>query len=365
MRAMAISDRPTSSQSQEAVRALQELIARRDAELADAWGRYHSLRDRKVVRAALAAAALRPAAAGALRRLWKRRSAPPPAPVVEDGVRHPWPLGHYYSPVPDTRVLEHEPALSRVWPPSPRPTPGIRWREEAQLELVREIASQTPLIFPEGATGDPTDYHSDNDLFSRLDAWALQGVLRHLRPARIIEVGCGWSSLVTARVNREYLNGDARFTCIEPYPPEFLGGGVDGITELIATPVEEVPVERFLALGSGDVLFIDTSHVIKTGNDVQFLYHEVLPRLAVGVVVHVHDIFLPRDYPKDWVLGGRGWNEQYLLQSFLSFNEHFEVMLGMAWLSAIHPKKLAAAAAPSGAALTHGAGSIWLRRVRA
>jgi hypothetical protein len=221
------------------------------------------------------------------------------------------------------------------------------------------------LIFPEGPTGDPTDYHSDNDLFSRLDAWALQGVLRHLRPARIIEVGCGWSSLVTARVNREYLDGDARFTCIEPYPQEFLGAGVDGMTELIATPVEQVAVERFLELGSGDVLFIDTSHVIKTGNDVQFLYHEVLPRLAVGVVVHVHDIFLPRDYPKDWVLGGRGWNEQYLLQSFLSFNEHFEVMLGMAWLSAIHPKELATAASPSGAALTHGAGSIWLRRVRA
>jgi Methyltransferase domain len=348
----------------ETVQTLEEKVAQRDAELAEAWGRYHSLRNRKAVRAALAAAQVRPFVTGLVRRLRPEPPAAAPPPPVEEGVRHTWPLGHYYSPVPDTRELEREPARSRVWPPTPPPTPGIEWRAQAQRELVGDLAAQEQLVFPAGPTGDPTDYHAANDLFSPLDAWALQGVLRHVRPARIIEVGCGWSSLVTARVNREHLGGAARFTCIEPYPQDFLGDGIDGLTELVVAPVQDVPIERFLELRSGDVLFIDTSHVVKTGNDVRFLYHEVLPRLEPGVVVHVHDIFLPWDYPQDWVLAGRGWNEQYLLQSFLTFNDRFEVMLGVAWMAAFHPDELAAAAAPSGATLAHGGGSIWLRRVR-
>ena len=109
------------------------------------------------------------------------------------------------------------------------------------------------------------------------------------------------------------------------------------------SPVQDVPVERFLELRDGDVLFVDTSHVIKTGGDVQYLYHEVLPRLADGVVVHVHDIFLPWDYPDEWVLVGRGWNEQYVLQSFLSFNDTFHILLGIAWMSHFHAAALAQA----------------------
>jgi hypothetical protein len=154
-----------------------------------------------------------------------------------------WPLDHYYSPVPDTRVLRREPALSRVWPSSPPETPGINWRSEHQVVLVGELLKPyRDFPIPDGPTGDARDYHAANEMFSRLDAWFLQAMLRHFRPRRMIEVGCGWSSLMTARVNREEFGGGMDFTCIEPNPPGFLNGGLDGISRLIVSPVEQVPV---------------------------------------------------------------------------------------------------------------------------
>jgi hypothetical protein len=199
-------------------------------------------------------------------------------------------------------------------------------------------------------------------MFSRLDASMLAAVLRHFRPRRMIEVGCGWSSLVTARVNREYLDGSLHFTCIEPYPPEFLAGGVDGISELIASPVENLELDRFLALEAGDVLFIDSSHTVKTGGDANFLYLEIVPRLAPGVVVHIHDMFLPFDYPQEWVFSGRAWNEQYLVQAFLSFNSTFRILLAVAWLSHLHPEVLAEVLPDYPAAYGDGGGSLWIQR---
>jgi Methyltransferase domain len=279
----------------------------------------------------------------------RQPAAPQPPAQPPDAVAHVWDLGHFYSPVPDTRELAREPARSRVWPGQPRETPGLEWRGEEQLRLLRSLAEQPPL----------PGHHRPNPNFSALDAWFLQGVLRHLRPARVIEVGCGYSSLVTAHVNRECFGGGVDVTCIEPYPPDFLTEGVAGIARVIPTPVQDVPLDAFAALEAGDVLFIDTSHVIKTGNDVKFLYHEVVPRLQPGVAVHIHDIFLPFDYPPDWVLGGRAWNEQYLVESFLAFNPEFEVMLGVGWLCAFHREAVADAA---GDAALGGGGSLWIRR---
>jgi len=306
---------------------------------------------------------------GVTPRIWRDRTVQssirdPGADVTAlTEVRHCWPLGHYYSPVPDTRVLSEEPTRSRVWPDRPPPTPGIDWRDGQQVALVRELGRQDPMVFPTSDTGDPADYHTDNEMFAPLDAWFLQGMLRHHRPARVIEVGCGWSSLVTARVNREHFGGSIDFTCIEPYPPEFLGDGIDGIDRLIVSPVQDVPIERFRELGENDVLFIDTAHVIKTGGDVQYLYHHVIPNLRSGVVIHIHDIFLPWDYPKQWVLDGRGWNEQYLLQSFLSFNSAFEIRAGVAWMNAHHRDVLAEAVPGYPTSTPDSGGSFWLQRV--
>jgi hypothetical protein len=361
-------------------------------ELAEVRSRYAGLRSRKAVRAALAIADLRHRRLGGLARP-RRATPPPPQAATADGAEAPateieppateieppateieppenvepplicWPLDHYYSPVPDNRALAREPARSRVWPPRPRATPGIDWREEQQVALVRDtLALQPECVFPSGPTGDPRDYHAGSEMFSRLDAWLLQGILRHFRPRRMIEVGCGWSSLVTARVNREYLGNALHFTCIEPYPPDFLGEGIDGITELIASPVEELSIDPFLQLGDGDVLFIDSSHTVKTGGDVVFLFEEVLPRLAPGVVVHIHDIFLPFDYPQEWVMTGRAWNEQYLVRSFLAFNSAFDILVGVGWMTHNHPEVLAEAIPGYPGMHRDGGGSLWIRR---
>jgi hypothetical protein len=275
-----------------------------------------------------------------------------------------WPLDHYYSPVPDHRLLGVEPTRSRVWPAVAKATPGIDWRDEEQLLLLADhLCRQTPMPVPAGPTGDSRDFHVGNEMFGALDGWLLQAVLRHYRPRQMIEVGCGWSSLLTARVNREYLGGSLQFTCIEPYPPGFLAEGVEGITELIEAQVENVPVETFLRLEAGDILFIDTSHTVKTGGDVHYLFSEVVPRLAPGVVVHIHDIFLPRDYPESWVRGGRGWNEQYLVQAFLSFNSGFQIVLGAAWLTDRHRDQLGTLMPGYPWNTVGSGGSLWIRRI--
>ncbi len=292
------------------------------------------------------------------------RSLPPVSePASDEPPLLCWPLDHYYSPVPDNRALAREPARSRVWPPIPRATPGIDWREEGQVELLRDHMGRQPALeFADEPTGDPRDYHAANDMFSRLDAWVLQGMLRHFRPRRMIEVGCGWSSLVTARVNREHLDGALHLTCIEPYPPDFLAGGIDGIARLIPARVEELPVDPFLELGDRDILFIDSSHVAKTGGDVVYLFQEVVPRLAPGVLVHIHDMFLPFDYPQDWVFSGRAWNEQYLVRAFLSFNSAFRILLGVGWMSHFRRDALASAVPGYPEKYAHGGGSLWIQR---
>ena len=281
-----------------------------------------------------------------------------------EGTKHLWELGHYYSPMPDTRELTREPARSRVWPATPREMPGIDWREAEQLELMRDrLLRQRFAGFPEKATSNVDDYRlrPGNLLFPLADAWALQAMLRELRPARMIEVGSGWSSLVSAAANREHLEGRLDLTCVEPNPPAFLTSSIEGISQLLVEEVQAVPVERFEQLGNGDVLFIDTSHVAKTGGDVTYLYHEIVPRLRPGVLIHIHDIFLPWDYPEKWVLEGRGWNEQYLVRSFLTFNDSFEVVLAMAWMCRTHPELLRTAIDAYDPD-RHGGASLWLRR---
>jgi predicted O-methyltransferase YrrM len=286
-----------------------------------------------------------------------------PDPITPDGPLLCWPLDHFYSPVPNNRLLASEPDRSRVWPPTPRSAPGLDWRGEAQVALLAELGRQSELPVADGPTGDRRDYHAANEMYSRLDAWMLQALLRHFRPKRMVEVGSGWSTLLSARVNREHLEGSMELTCIEPYPPEFLDAEVEGVSRIIASQVERLPLDPFFELSDGDVLFIDSSHTVKTGGDVVFLLQEVVPRLASGVVVHFHDIFLPWDYPSEWVFSGRAWNEQYLVRAFLSFNSAFRILLGVGWLSYYRPDALAANLPSYPAAYRDGGGSLWIQRL--
>ena len=270
-------------------------------------------------------------------------------------------IGEFYSPMYDTREIAE--IRERLWPGPPRATPGIDWRESAQRDLCLDVfAGQSSRSFPE-ESDDPTEYFVRNGQYPPLDAWALEGMLRLLRPRRMVEVGCGYSTLVSARTNREDLGGRMELTCIDPHPKPFLlEGALPGVTALLPEKVEDAPLELFEGLEAGDVLFIDTSHTVKTGGDVTWLFNEILPRLRPGVVVHIHDIFLPYEYPEEWVMGGNGWNEMYLVHSFLLFNEAFEILWGAAYMLAHQLEAVFTAFPdlPRYAAMAGGA--LWIRR---
>jgi SAM-dependent methyltransferase/predicted O-methyltransferase YrrM len=269
--------------------------------------------------------------------------------------------GHYYSPMYDARELVAR--RGRLWPRTPRPTPDIDWREDAQVELCDEVfAVQQALRLSHDEPADPSEYWALNSQYPPLDAWVLTGLLRHLRPAAMIEVGCGYSSLLTAQINREEFGGSLKFTCIEPYPRPFLVAGVAGITDLRVETVQDAPLELFEDLADGDILLIDTSHTVKTGGDVTWIFHEIIPRLAPGVYVHIHDVFLPGDYPEPWVMEGWGWNESYLVRSFLSYNSAFEVVWGSQYMIQRHPDSLQRAFPDLSKYTARGGAALWIRR---
>ena len=243
------------------------------------------------------------------------------------------PSGHFYSPViniDDVRIAE-----SRIWPKHPVVL-GIDFNNPSHEHLLTNIFPQYlkdydyPLR-PADRNHDYDFYHN-NPQFSWLDSKALFVMLRMLRPKRMIEIGCGFSSLLTADVNRRFLDNRLVFTCIDPYPSDVLFKEVPGIYTLIDRKVEDVPLSLFESLTYGDILFIDSSHVSKTGSDVNHIYFEILPRLPLGVIIHIHDIFLPADYPKEWAVNeGRSWNEQYLVRALLMFSNAFEVIFGCSY----------------------------------
>lgn len=269
--------------------------------------------------------------------------------------------GHYYSPMYDARELGAR--RERIWPRTARPTPDIDWRDDAQVELCNKVfAAQPSLELCHDEPADPGEYWALNSQYPPLDAQVLAGLLRHLRPAAMIEVGCGYSSLVTARINREDLGGSLKFSCIEPYPRPFLVDGVAGITDLRVEAVQDAPVDLFENLAENDILFIDTSHTVKTGGDVTWLFHEVIPRLAPGVYVHIHDVFLPGDYPEPWVMEGWGWNESYLVRSFLSYNSAFEVVWGSQYMVQHHPDRLQIAFPDHEKYADRAGAALWMRR---
>ncbi len=272
-----------------------------------------------------------------------------------------FPPGHFYSPVPDLTGIEAQ--ADRLFVSS-RELPGIDLRPGAQVELFKTLAAlarEAPLEgSPRAARDAGARFHPDNPNYGIGDASILQAMLRHLRPARYLEVGSGYTTALALDTNERYLGGAMELTAIEPYP-ELLGGVTRSgdRVEVLAEPVQSVPMERFRSLGAGDVLFVDCSHVLKTGSDVQHLYTNVLPVLAPGVYVHVHDIFWPFEYLRHWVEAGRAWNEAYLLHAFLLFNDAFEIVLWNHYLALVH-RDVVEAELPQ--MLETPGGAIWLRR---
>jgi hypothetical protein len=263
---------------------------------------------------------------------------------------------HFYSPIPDTRALP-----ASLWD-RPRHPLGIDFNEAGQLRYLREVFPQYQNeydLFPTAPTTLPYQFHFNNPAFDGTDALVLYCFVRHFRPQRIVEVGCGYSSRVSAQA--ALVNGKTELLCIEPYPAPELIHGFPGLTGLIRTPVQEAPLDIFESMRADDILFIDSTHVVKCGSDVNFLFLEVLPRLQPGVVVHVHDIFLPDEFPQGWIKEQHlFWNEQYLLQAFLAFNAEFEVLFSNALMGKRHRADMQKTFPKSQP--WWGGSSFWMRR---
>jgi len=273
------------------------------------------------------------------------------------------PPGHFYSPYPD--LDEYERRVAALVDPD-RPLLGIDMREKDQLALLDELVplvadAPFPEHRPEGDDAPRWRYWYDNFAYGYGDGIVLHGMLRHLAPRRIVEVGSGFSSAMMLDTVDGWLPG-TELTFVEPYPElleSLLRPGDEARVTIHRRAVQDVEDEVFASLGAGDVLFVDSTHVVKAGSDVNHLVFEVFPRLAQGVWIHLHDIFYPFEYPADWVREGRAWHEGYLLRAFLSFNPHFAIRWFQDFLWQHHREallRMPAVAAKAG-------GNIWLERV--
>jgi predicted O-methyltransferase YrrM len=205
-------------------------------------------------------------------------------------------------------------------------------------------------------------YQFDNPSYSWADGSVLHAMLRLHRPRRFIEVGSGWSSACTLDTVEHYLNGACEMTFIDPYPQllrEVIGEAARKV-RIIEAPVQQVPVATFEALQSGDMLFIDSTHVLRTGSDVCCELFEILPRLASGVFVHFHDMFWPFEYPYQWIVEeNRSWNELYAMRAFLSHNEAWRIVFFNDYLAKLEHDLIAATYPPF---LRNTGGALWLQR---
>jgi len=236
-----------------------------------------------------------------------------------------YPAGHYYSPIP-----QHDEIVAIIDSAAARSTdlPEIALNTAGQRDLLTSFeAFYNELPFPKTQSPD-CRYYYEQTFFGYSDAIFLYSFLRFFQPRRIIEVGSGFSSAVILDTVERFLPRRPELTFIEPYPDRLkmlLRPADQASSHIIERKVQDVPLETFRSLESGDLLFIDSSHVVKCGSDVQFLIFEVMPLLPAGIFVHFHDVFYPFEYPPDWLLGGRYWNEDYFLRAFLSYNNAWEI----------------------------------------
>lgn len=230
--------------------------------------------------------------------------------------------GHFYSVIPNRDARD-----KFLKTPMDEDVRGIDLQESNQLRLMSELAKyQSSFPFPKEKTAD-FRYHCINDMYSYGDGFILHAMMRHFCPKKIIEIGSGFSSAMMLDTNERWFNNQIELTFIEPYCDRLkpLLRPEDSNVKILEKPAQEVDFNIFETLQSGDFLFIDSTHVSKLGSDVNHIFFKILPKLAPGIFVHVHDVFWPFEYPKEWAKDNRFWNELYILRAFLMGNNNYQI----------------------------------------
>lgn len=263
---------------------------------------------------------------------------------------------HYYQPLINpkkhlTRSLREDRSL-----------PGIEWNIEEQLNILEQFKFNDELTKIPFEKTDSLEFYYNNNSFVAGDAEYFYNILRLKKPHKIIEIGCGYSTLLAqkALIKNKKDNPDYTYEhiCIEPYEMPWLEQ-LD--VKVIRRKVEELDTQYFSQLAENDILFIDSSHIIRPQGDVLFEFLQVLPILNKGVIVHVHDIFSPKDYLNEWVFSHVLWNEQYLLEAFLTNNKNFKIIGALNFLSHKYFDQFAAKS-PIFSQLKGEPGSFWMQK---
>ena len=270
-----------------------------------------------------------------------------------------WPPGHYYSPIVSVDQIQ---AKEDRFFSLPDAIPGVDLNESRQLGVLDDFAGFYKEMPFNSEKSGCRRYYFENEMYSYADAIVLYSMIRRLRPTRIVEIGSGFSSCVVLDTNELFFSRGIHCSFIEPYPDRLLGllnrAEADSI-DLIRSGLQEVGQEIFQELASGDILFVDSSHVLKTDSDVNHLFGRILPSLRTGVYVHFHDTFYPFEYPRAWIYEGRSWNEIYVLRSFLQYNSAYSIQYFADYIATFHRTRLESLMP---LCLKNTGGNIWLRR---
>ena len=274
--------------------------------------------------------------------------------------------GHFYSPVPSIRDVRKR--SFTIFDRTSVECPGINIRRDYQLTVLNELSFYYSNIpFLNSAKHLSERYYFDNPYYTYGDGVVLYAMLRRLQPKRVIEVGSGFSSAAMLDTD-DQMHGErpagerTAFTFIEPYPERLqslLTAQDQDRCTVLTSRVQDVDLSVFDALEPNDILFIDSSHVLKVGSDVHHLLFHVFPRLKPGVVIHLHDVFWPFEYPEDWVMSGTAWNEAYALRAFLQYNSAFEIEYFNSYVATVHEAVLRE---KMPICMKDPGGAIWIRK---
>jgi Methyltransferase domain len=264
----------------------------------------------------------------------------------------------YDSPIPVVRGLGAE-VFERE-----SPLRAVEWEVDDQVRfLERDLAPYLSEFRPQaGPSSAPGEFRLDNQTYDRVDAELLYGIVRYLGPRRYVELGSGYSTLIAW----EALEANARdgrpgdLSVFDPYPSPHVTARPELAVRLSPMGVQELPEQIVRDLGPSDVLFVDTSHTVKLGGDVNRIVLDLLPLVGPGVVVHFHDVFLPGDYSRGHVDNAHYWSEQYLLQAFLMYNREWEVLASAQAIVRAAPELVGRLIPSYRAGVSPGA--LWLRR---
>ncbi|MBD2214028.1 class I SAM-dependent methyltransferase [Calothrix sp. FACHB-156] len=272
-----------------------------------------------------------------------------------------WPPGHFYSPIPS--IEEVKARAEKIFADIPREISGINLNEEKQIALFHDLAQYYHQQPWSDSKQEELRFFFDNPNYSYGEAIILYSLIRQIQPQRIIEIGSGYSSAAILDTNELFFNNRVDCTFIEPYPQllsSLLKESDLSSIEIVPTTLQETDINIFSSLAAGDILLIDSTHVSKIDSDVNHILFRILPRLASGVYIHIHDICYPFEYPQTWIYQGRAWNEAYILRAFLQYNSAFEILFFNSFFGYFHSdilkEKMPLCAKNPGT-------SIWLKKI--